>query len=211
MCIYCGTVYHRKIYENHFGPIPKDDDGRTYEIHHKDGNNENNDFKNLQCVSINEHYNIHYSQGDWNACLRMSFRMRISVEEKSELGRKHALQQIADGKNVFVGGELQRKVQRKLVSEGKHPFQDPVWKSKTQRKRVTAGTHNWMIRSDGTSLSSDRVKDGSHNFLGGKATLDQIKNGKHASQIKKICEYCDKTLDSANFGRSHGEKCKAKK
>jgi hypothetical protein len=38
MCIYCTTNNYRKIYENHNGIIPKDSDGRTYEIHHIDGN-----------------------------------------------------------------------------------------------------------------------------------------------------------------------------
>lgn len=42
------TIY-RKIYENHFGPIPKDKDGRSYEIHHIDGNRKNNEISNLKC------------------------------------------------------------------------------------------------------------------------------------------------------------------
>jgi len=33
MSIYRKTNY-RKIYEDHNGPIPVDEDGRTYEIHH---------------------------------------------------------------------------------------------------------------------------------------------------------------------------------
>ena len=64
MCIYCGTKHYRKIYQNHVGPIPKDETGRTYEIHHIDGDRENNDPNNLLCVSIKEHYDIHETQGD---------------------------------------------------------------------------------------------------------------------------------------------------
>ena len=30
-------IDYRKIYEAHYGPIPKDSDGKTYEIHHLDG------------------------------------------------------------------------------------------------------------------------------------------------------------------------------
>ena len=69
MCIYCNTTNYRKIYENHYGPIPKEENGRSYEIHHLDGNHHNNDPKNLKAVRIQEHYDIHYSQGDWSACL----------------------------------------------------------------------------------------------------------------------------------------------
>ena len=50
---------HRKIYERYNGSIP---DG--YEIHHIDGNHKNNDPKNLKAVTMQEHYNIHYQQGD---------------------------------------------------------------------------------------------------------------------------------------------------
>lgn len=81
MCIYCGTPYYRLIYENHNSSIPKDSSGRSYEIHHKDGNHSNNDPLNLQCVSIKEHFNIHYEQGDFAACKLIMTRMDISPEE----------------------------------------------------------------------------------------------------------------------------------
>lgn len=87
MCIYCGTQYHRLIYENHFGPIPKDEEGRSYEIHHVDGNHNNNELSNLTCVTIKEHYAIHLEQGDHKACLIMAARMQISPEEKSRLAK----------------------------------------------------------------------------------------------------------------------------
>jgi hypothetical protein len=88
MCIYCGTNKYRKIYEHHYGSIPKDNEGRSYEVHHIDGNHKNNNPNNLKCLSIKEHYDIHYSQGDWSACLRMSYRMGIAPAEKSELASK---------------------------------------------------------------------------------------------------------------------------
>lgn len=86
MSIYSSTD-HRKIYETLVGPIPKDEDGRSYEIHHIDGNHNNNEITNLLCVSIKEHYEIHKSQGDFKACLIMSQRMKISPEEKSHLAK----------------------------------------------------------------------------------------------------------------------------
>ena len=87
MCIYCGTQYHRLIYENHYGSIPVDEDGRSYEIHHIDGNHNNNSPENLHCVSIKEHYDIHFKQGDLKACLIMSQRMKLTPAEKSRLAK----------------------------------------------------------------------------------------------------------------------------
>lgn len=81
---------YRKIWIDANGPIPKDSDGRTYEIHHKDGNRENNDLDNLMCLSIQEHYDIHLAQKDYQACHATKLRMKYSPEEISELASKAA-------------------------------------------------------------------------------------------------------------------------
>jgi hypothetical protein len=101
VCIYCGTTKHRKIYENHFGQIPKESNGRTYEIHHIDGNHSNNNPLNLTAVTLQEHYDIHYAREDYRACYLMALRMAVSVEELSELARKNSLKQVKNGKHPF--------------------------------------------------------------------------------------------------------------
>ena len=53
---------YRKLWESVYGSIPKDELGRSYEIHHKDGNRKNNKLENLVCLSIQEHYEIHLKQ-----------------------------------------------------------------------------------------------------------------------------------------------------
>jgi hypothetical protein len=78
MCIYCGTNKYRKIYEHHHGPIPKDDQGRSFHIHHIDGDHNNNDPTNLKAVSVQEHYDIHYSQQDWLACWKLGQTLRLT-------------------------------------------------------------------------------------------------------------------------------------
>jgi hypothetical protein len=140
-----STVY-RKIYEQHFGPIPKDEDGRTYEIHHIDGDDSNNDPNNLVALTIKEHYEVHKSQGDWAACLAMAHRMKVSPAEKSELARLNRQRQEAspDYINPWRTRNDGTSVQQDLVSSGKHHF---------------------LKRSDGTSFTSDRVVDGTHPFL----------------------------------------------
>ena len=44
-----GSNY-RKIYKNYYGVIPCDDSGRTYDIHHINGNRSNNNIDNLIAV-----------------------------------------------------------------------------------------------------------------------------------------------------------------
>lgn len=78
-------INYRKLWENSYGVIPKDEDGRSYEIHHIDGNRNNNDLINLSCVSIKDHYQIHLNQGDIMACIAISFRMSLTKEDLSKL------------------------------------------------------------------------------------------------------------------------------
>jgi hypothetical protein len=123
MCIYCGTTKYRKIYENHYDPIPKDETGRTYDIHHIDGNRKNNKPENLKAVTIQEHYDIHYAQRDWSACHRIATKMNLSHEHLSELTKLHNKKMVENGTHPFLGGELQRK----QIEEGTHPTQQE-WK-----------------------------------------------------------------------------------
>ena len=109
MCKYCGTHNYRAIYKNHFGEIPKDTNGKSYQIHHIDGDHSNNSLENLKCVTIDEHYNIHYSQGDYGACYYIARSIRLTTEEISEIGRISA---------------------QKKVANGTHPFLDPIVREK---------------------------------------------------------------------------------
>jgi hypothetical protein len=145
MTIYSGNNY-RKIYEAHHGPIPKDQDGRTYDIHHLDGNHSNNAIENLKAVTIQEHYEIHFSQGDYGGCLSMVARMKILPEEISRLssltqqkrvaaGTHHLLKRVdgtsitsdrvKNGTNPFLGGEIQRENAQKRIVDGSHNFLGP--------------------------------------------------------------------------------------
>ena len=79
-------MHYRKIYESYYGKIPLDNKGRTYDIHHIDGNNQNNSPENLKALSIEDHYAVHYKQKDWGACwLIATQRLYKSKEELSEL------------------------------------------------------------------------------------------------------------------------------
>jgi hypothetical protein len=76
---------YRKIWEDANGPIPKDELGRSYEIHHIDGNRENNDLSNLMCVSIEDHIKIHKNQGDFGAVHFISKRLNLSEEQLNSI------------------------------------------------------------------------------------------------------------------------------
>jgi len=183
------STKYRNIYKKHYGAIPNDSDGRTYDIHHIDGNHSNNAPENLKAVTIQEHYDIHYSCGDWAACLRLSARINLNPARISELARKNSLERVANGTHNFLGGEIQRESTRRYVAEG---------------------IHNFCRRSDGTSLTLDRVVDGTNPFLGPENNRKRIEDGSHhflRSNLSEVtCPYCGK-IGKQNMKRYHFDNC----
>ena len=76
---------YRKIWENFNGSIPKDEEGFSYEIHHIDGNHNNNDILNLKLVTIREHLQLHIDQGDWFAAALIANRLGLGSNYSSQL------------------------------------------------------------------------------------------------------------------------------
>ena len=93
---------HRKIWSSVHGTIPKDSFGRSMEIHHINGNHNDNRIENLKLVTIEEHYDIHYSQRDWGACQAISKRMRLSPEENSKLCSELVNKRVAEGTHNWI-------------------------------------------------------------------------------------------------------------
>ncbi len=78
-------MHCRDVWIKHFGEIPKDEQGRSFEIHHLDGDKNNNSIENLICISIEEHYKIHYDRGDWSACVLIAKRMSLPSDYVSSI------------------------------------------------------------------------------------------------------------------------------
>ena len=137
------TKVHRRIYENHYGPIPREPNGRSYDIHHIDGDHTNNDPKNLVAVTTQEHYNIHYAQGDYGACYFIAIqRLNSTPEEISTIAKKIADQRVLDGTHPWVDKEKATIRNRKRTAEGKNPFTGGA----IQRKQMEDGRHGNKIR-----------------------------------------------------------------
>lgn len=138
---------YRFIWTQNFGKIPVDENGRTYEIHHIDGNRSNNDISNLQCVSIDEHYKIHYEQGDYYACYLIKLRMEYTSEELSHLMKKS------------WSCPKRREQSRKMWKE--------YWAKESNRK-----AHSKLCK---TLWTEERKKKAS--ITQSKKAIQQIKNG----------------------------------
>lgn len=205
MCTYCGTTNYYKIYENHYGLIGVDESGRALEVHHIDGNHNNNNPSNLTLVSINEHYKIHQFQGDHGACHAMAIRMGMSAEIISSLAKQAADTRIKNNNHHFLDKEWQINKARKQVADGTNSLLGGAISRKSNAERVANGTHNLL---GDNSPSRRRSKDGTHHLIGGAYTANQLATGKHPSQLKMSCMCCRKIVSSANYHRWHGNNCR---
>lgn len=174
-------VNYRKIYEHHYGSIPKDEHGRTYDIHHIDGNRKNNDLSNLKAVSIQEHFNIHFAQRDWAACHRIAARMKLDPSTISELGRKASEMRVADGTHNFLGGKIQSESNKRRILRGDHPFLDGDATRRRQLQKLADGSHPFL--GDRNPVYK-QLKDGTHPWLGcgdlqRKRNAERVANGTH--------------------------------
>jgi hypothetical protein len=195
-----NTGEHRRVWRQHHGPIPKDADGRSYDIHHIDGDPENNDITNLIALTIHEHYEVHYWQEDLAACRAVAMRGIVSPEDASRLSSELMLARIEAGTSPFQDPEfLKRKSEEtrqrnlELAAIGANPWQDPEFiERERERKRdrenalVEAGTHLFQTEEHQTMLkkvNDDRIAAGTHNWqdseIARQQQMTRIENGTH--------------------------------
>ena len=185
---------YRQIWKDQYGNIPTDENGISYEIHHIDGNKHNNSISNLLCVSIRDHYDIHYKQGDWNACLLISERLILSEEDKIELNKK--VSQIQKGKKERIVICPHCKKQGGISAMKRWHFEN-CNKINGRSKRNFVCPH--CNKSGGGNMHQWHFNN--------CPSLTGIKR-----IAKKIvsCPYCDKVGDISNMKRYHFDHCKYK-
>lgn len=176
---------HRQIWKKHFGEIPKDEYGVSYEIHHIDGNNKNNSTDNLKCISLQEHFNIHYNQNDWYACKLIMQKLSIPGNIRADVLRNAG-----------------RKTSKALTGKRKPGHGDKMRNAITGKRRP-----DQSIR-----LKGRKRPDISKALKGRKLNIDTIEKRKItlANRPVIICPHCDKKGKGSNMTRYHFDNCKFK-
>jgi len=202
---------YRKIYKKHHGSIPVDDTGRTYDIHHIDGDRKNNDIKNLVALSIEDHYLIHLEQNDYQAAAAIRMRWDKDIAEISKLNSIAAKKRVSGGIHHWLGdGSYQRDQQEKLKSSGDyyqysqihkdnishrnkeyssqgiHNFQTEESRnavSERNRKNIEAGIHPFC-KGIGAENSRNRIIDGTHHFLNSDIQRNNSMKAKLVNSIR---------------------------
>jgi hypothetical protein len=184
---------HRYLYKKWHGFIPTDELGRTYDIHHKDGNHENNSIENLIAIPIQEHYDIHYRNQDYSACALIACRMKMSTNEISRLTSLAAQKRVADGTHHWLTAEHSNNVKESI------------------KRRVNDGTYHMLGGEIQKDFQLKRSYNKTHQWNGPDHNYDKLKNGTHPSQKEWICPHCAVTgKGSTNAKRWHFDNCKNK-
>ena len=208
------NINYRKIYENHYGSIPKDEQGRSFQIHHIDSNPNNNNIENLLCLSIEDHFQLHLSKGEYAAARLLALQMKRDPKEISELSKKIVAEtnnrMIQDGTHPWLGPNNNQKKNADAIAIGSHHWLGP----ENNKRRIEAGTHPFINSEIQSEIARRSVTNGTNALVGGKiqSRTQQrlLEEGKHFSQIKITCEHCNKTISKPNYTRWHGDRCKNK-
>jgi hypothetical protein len=215
---------YRKIYKNYYGYIPVDEHGRTYDIHHIDGNRSNNAIDNLKALSIQEHYDLHWAQKDYGACWLISRKIKMLPEDLSNLSKLVQKIRIDNKTHHFTNSKWQSDNQKKIVEKGTHSFlggevQRRVATRRSKQKLLPAqiasenGTHHWIGGTVQKKIQKDRIDNGTHNWLGGEEQrtnqLKRVNDGTHQflgggpNNIKVSCLTCKKETTLPGLGSNH--------
>lgn len=176
-----NSYTYRKIYEEHYGPIPIDDNNRTYEIHHIDGNRENNSPDNLIALSIKEHYDLHYKQGDYGACVMIAKRMKLPSDHISKIQ--------TGVKRPGIGG-VKKGTPNKFKGKKRGPFK--VSEEGRKRQELARKRNNKITDEEAEEIRQfykEKIKI--ENDLIGKT----MKNGKIFSYERAFAKYFGQKFD----------------
>lgn len=169
------NVNYRKIWEDSFGKIPKDQNGISYEIHHIDGNRNNNSLDNLVCVSIEEHYKIHFDQKDYYACACITKRMKLSEQDRQILSERIA-EANRNRPNPMKSESARRKlseaIKGKYVGDKHHGF---------GKKRPE---HSEYMKSIGFGKNKSKEHLENHR----KSWLESTKDNPIRAKVWKLCK-----------------------
>ena len=164
---------YRKIWEKHHGPIPVDELGRKFDIHHADKNRNNNSIENLKALSIQQHYDIHYEQQDWNACILIRKRLILTQQEIDDVNKKRA-----DSRRGLSHTEATKeKIKSALIGRKRGPLSDE-WKAK--------------IASSNKGKKRDNGRTGKKHSDQTRKKMSEAHTGKTLSQDTKIKQAASK-------------------
>jgi hypothetical protein len=141
--------------------------------------------------------------------------MRLDNKDISILSSKHQKALVEAGIHPWLkengGGHKFDPNDISIREKQRYDFGDHVFKTtEFQEKRLQGYAKSIKNRKENGTFHMSVKNPGKPFSQGHSINQDRILKGNHPSQIKKQCIHCNKTLDTANYAKYHGDKCKSK-
>lgn len=192
---------HIRVWMSVHGKIPKDEDGRSYEIHHIDGNPLNNSIDNLLCLSIKQHYELHVSQKDYGGAFLIANRMKTPPSDIAEIASKAMKIRVLMGTHNFLDPNFNRSIDHNI---GHVVAIDTRTNTTVRITKIEFDTNDFYV-----GVNTGRKQKSIHTNRGkNKGKTWSIKNKEVPN---KQCKYCSFVGRGSHVSRFHNERCKNKK
>lgn len=143
--------------------------------------------------------------------LKKSVEVPIEVREKMSTSQK---ERFKTQSGTFLGKTHSVKTRKKMSESASKP-KSLAWKLSASKNRKGRQAPNKGIpQAEETKKKISEAVSGEKNgFFGKHHSIEQRekKRQEKLASPKKICYYCNKTVDAMNYGRWHGDRCKSKK
>jgi HNH endonuclease/NUMOD3 motif len=171
----------RRIWSKHNGPIPVDESGVTFDIHHRDGDWNNNNPANLQALSVLDHYRLHFAQGDWAAAWYISKRLTLTPADYEQ-----------------IRGKISAALKGRVMS--------PEWRARisqalTGRKADPAVVEKQRVANTGRKYGPEYGRKITERQLGTRATEEARRNMSAAHRGKKASAETRLKMSAARKGQ----------
>ena len=203
---------HRRAWKRHYGRFPR----CGYHLHHVDGDSNNNSVSNLVELTPQQHFEVHYHQQDWYACIKLSSAAKVTPELLADIQRRH-------GRRCF-----EKKLGIHDPSFDKAANTKRMWKENPPgRKPVTNGIATIKLRTEedvrafletntewrkglppsskiGLRLSKRRIDTEEAKEL----AATRLARGTHNFTQPLICPHCNTQGKGSVMNRWHFNNCK---
>lgn len=174
---------YRKVYQQHYkcSLLPGID------IHHIDGNHENNNPVNLQPVTLEEHYHIHKSQKEYYAAYLIGRRMKIKPEDWEQMARENGRKSAIQNRDNKIGLTVWAKKNPELAQQ---IYSDNGKKSGKKCFNEKLGIHGATVeqKKEWAAIGGKAAADMGLGFKAGHASaagkIGGKKGGKYAKENK---------------------------
>jgi hypothetical protein len=213
-------INYRRIWVSYHGKIPKDSEGRSYDIHHLDGNSDNNSIDNLIALSAHDHYCLHRDQGEYGAAALIARRMKVKPEDLSNTVKLQMKELVALGKHNFsekgfVSVKDKDGVSMRISKTDPRYLSGELVGINTGYvvAKDSYGNYVRVAKDDPKLLANELVpsnKNRKHKIVHSNRghNKDKTWTQKNKESHDKTCMYCNFVGRGSHVSRYHNEKCR---